>query len=121
MEAAIKEMKKGGFDYNLNILKLLVLIMSPLLLLFFNIMFYISYPVSLARSLLSAIPKKGNLSLPENFRGVQMLSALSALYDRIITIRLRKWCGMNNIVSYAQSAFQKGNSTYHQNIQNISK
>ena len=114
MDAAAKEMKKGGFDYNLEVLKLLVLMMSPLLLLFFNIMFYISYPVSLARSLLSALPKKGNLSLPANFRGIQMLAALSALYDRIITIRLRKWSGINNIVSYLQSAFQKGKSTIHQ-------
>ena len=36
-----------------------------------------------------------------------MLAALSALYDRIITIRLRAW----SFVSYVQSAFQKGKST----------
>jgi hypothetical protein len=85
MDVAMKEMKKGGYDYSLNILRILVSKMSPLLLLFFNIMFFVSYPVSLARSLLSALPKKGNLSLPANFRGIQMLGALSALYDRIIT------------------------------------
>lgn len=112
--AAIKEMKKGGYDYNLDILKVLVQIMSPLLLLFFNIMFFVAYPAALARSLLSALPKKGNLSLPANFRGIQMLAALSALYDRIITIRLRKWSGVNNIVNFLQSAFQKGKSTIHQ-------
>ena len=38
-----------------------------------------------------------------------MLKALSALYDRIMTIRLRKWSG----VSYVQSAFQKLKSTIH--------
>ena len=43
-----------------------------------------------------------------------MLAALSALHDLIIAIRLRKWSGMNNIVNYLQSAFQKGKSTIHQ-------
>ena len=114
MDEAANEMNKGGYDYNLDVLRLLLRIMSPLLLLFFNIMFYVAYPVSLARSLLSAIPKKGNLSLPTNFRGIQMLAALSALYDRIIAIRLRKWSGVNNIVNFLQSAFQKGKSTIHQ-------
>ena len=110
VNAAMKEMKKGGYDYSIEILKVLVSTVSPLLLLFFNIMFYVAYPVSLAKSLLSALPKKGNLSLPVNYRGIQMLAALSALYDRIMSIRLRDWCG----VHYLQSAFQKGKSTIHQ-------
>ena len=114
LDAATKEMKKGGYDYNLDILKVLVRIISPLLLLFFNVMFYVAYPTTLARSLLSCLPKKANLSLPANFRGIQMLAALSALYDRIIAIRLRKWSGTNNIVNFLQSAFQKGKSTIHQ-------
>ena len=114
IDTADREMKRGGYDYSLDILKVLVRFMSPLLLLFFNIMFYVAYPITLARSLLSALPKKGNLSLPANFRGIQMLTALSALYDRIITIRLRKWSRLNNIVNFLQSAFQKGKSTIHQ-------
>ena len=36
-------------------------LVSPLLLLFFNAMFYLAYPTSLA---LSCLPKQGNLSLP---------------------------------------------------------
>ena len=107
IDEAAKEMKKGGYDYNLDVLRLLVGLMSPVMVLFFNIMFYISYPATLALSLLCALPKKGNLALPVNFRGIQMLAALSALYDRVITIRLRAW----TFVSYVQSAFQKGKST----------
>ena len=110
VDDALSEMKKGGYDYQLGILKVVVRVMAPLLLLFFNIMFYIAYPVSLAKSLLSALPKKGNLSLPVNYRGIQMLAALSALYDRILTIRLRGWC----LINYLQSAFQQGKSTLHQ-------
>ena len=75
-----------------------------------NIMFYITYPANLAISLLIAIPKKGNLSLPKNFRGIQMLQALAALYDRVITVRLEKWIK----ICYEQSAFQKLKSAIHQ-------
>ena len=73
---AMDEMKKGGFDYGLNILKILMQLMSPILVLLFNIMFYVEYPATPARSLLTALPKKGNLTLPTNFRGIQMLAAL---------------------------------------------
>ena len=110
LDDAMKEMKKGGYDYNLNILKVMSQIMYPMLLLFFNIMFYIAYPVTLAKSLLSALPKKGNLALPTNYRGIQILAALSALCDRIISIRLRDWC----VINFVQTAFQKGKSTIHQ-------
>ena len=83
---------------------------SPILLLLFNIMFYVEYPVSLAKSLLVALPKKGNLLLAVNYRGIQMLAALGALFDRIIANRLHRWAGVN----HEQSAFQKGKSTIHQ-------
>ena len=82
-------MKKGGFDNGLNILIILMQLMSPILLLLFDIMFYVEYPATLARSLLTALPKIGNLALPTNFRGIKMLAALRTLYDRIITIRVR--------------------------------
>ena len=70
-------------------------------------MFYISYPTSLAKSLLIVIPKKGDLSLPKNYRGIQMLKAIAALYDRIIGNRIRKWL----TIAYEQTAFQKIKST----------
>ena len=70
-------MKKGGYDYGINVLQILVSMMSPLLLLPFNIMFYVSYPVSLARSLLIVLPKKGDLALAMNYRGIQMFELLA--------------------------------------------
>ena len=50
VEGAMSEMKKGGYNYQLGMLKVIVRMMAPLLLMFFNIMFYIAYPVSLAKS-----------------------------------------------------------------------
>ena len=87
---AMKGMTKGGYDYNLQMLQILVRMISPILLLLFNVMFYIEYPVSLAKSILVALPKKGNLLLAVNYRGIQMLAALGALFDRIIVNRLHR-------------------------------
>ena len=110
IEDAMKTMKKGGYDYKLPILNILTTLFLPLLLVIMNFMFYLHYPVSLALSLLVALPKKGNLLLPKNYRGIQMLPALGALYDRILANRLHKWIGVES----EQTAFQKGKSTLHQ-------
>ena len=102
-----RSMKKPGFDYNLPILSILVTYFSLMLVNILNMMFYVKYPASLACSLLSVIPKKGNLMLPKNFRGIQMMKCLACLYDRVITNRLKLWLPFNA----DQTAFQKGKST----------
>ena len=103
-------MKNGGYDHRISMLRILTKTLTPLLLLTMNILFYISYPPHLAISLLIALSKKGNLSLPKNYCGIQMLPALAALFDRIITNRLNLWAGIHDV----QSAFQKVKSTIHQ-------
>lgn len=107
---ALKDMKKGGYDYKLPVMQILASTFLPILVLIMNFMFYLHYPVNLACSLLVALPKKGNLLLPKNWRGIQMLPALGVLYDRIIANRLHKWIGVDS----EQTAFQKGKSTIHQ-------
>ena len=104
---AFNGMKKAGFDYNLPILNVLVTYFMLLLVRIMNMMFYVGYPVSLACSLLSIIPKKGNLLLPKNYRGIQMLKALACLFDRIIGNRLKLWLPFH----VDQTAFQKWKST----------
>ena len=66
INVALKGMKKSGYD-----LPILTILITSFTLLIMNIlnMFYVKYPVTLANSLLSIIPKKGNLMLPKNFRG----------------------------------------------------
>ena len=109
LDKAMGKMKNGGYDHRLEFFKPIVKIFSPLILLILNIIFYISYPVELAVSLLNAIPKPGPPS-PRNFRGIQMLKALAVLYDRIITNRLELWVAVRAV----QSGFQKLKSTLHQ-------
>ena len=107
---AKQNMKKGGYDFQIQVLKMLSSTFMPLLVLIMNFMFFIKYPINLACSLLISLPKKGNLSLPKNWRGIQMLPGIAALYDRILANRLHKWIGVDD----EQTAFQKGKSTIHQ-------
>ena len=107
IEGLIKDMKNGGFDFNLPILLILSKNFSSMLILLLNFMLYIKYPIHLALSILCVIPKKGNLKMPKNFRGIQMMRAVACLFDRVIARRLCAW--MN--IEAEQSAFQKGKST----------
>ena len=107
---AVKSMTNGGFDFNLQILLIMTSCFSHVILLLLNFIFFVRYPVHLALALLSIIPKKGNLLLPKNYRGIQMMRALGSLYDRIIARRLYSWMH----VEPEQSAFQKGKSAIMQ-------
>ena len=106
VDEALKSMKNGGYDYNLPVLYILFTCFTNSLLLLLNIFFFTKYPIQLALSLLTVIPKKGSMLLPKNYRGIQMLRALGSLYDRIIARRIYTW--MN--IEPEQSAFQKGKS-----------
>ena len=88
IEGSIKDMKNGGFDFNLPILLILIKHFSSMLILLLNFMLYIKYPIHLALSILCVIPKKGNLKMPKNFRGIQMMRAIACLFDRVIARRL---------------------------------
>ena len=107
VQVAFRNMKNSGYDYKLPVLKTLVASFSLLLVTILNMIFFVKYPVSLACSLLSLIPKTGNLLLPKNYRGIQMMKALACLYDHIIANRLKLWLSFN----VNQTAFQKNKST----------
>ena len=103
ISVAVTEMKKGGFDYPLPIIRMLYSLFSPLLIVLLNIMFYVKYPLDCATALLFAIPKKGDLSRSSNYRGIKMMKAIACFFDRIITNRLSRWIYVNE----EQSAYQK--------------
>ena len=110
VNASVKKCKKGGYDFPLITMKNFVSSFMPVILLLLNVIFYCYYPIKLACSLLFSIPKKGNLRLPKNFRGIQMLPTLGVIYDRILYARLEKWMNIHD----EQTGFQKGKSTLHQ-------
>ena len=104
------QIQKGGFDYPATALSLMLTCLSPLVLRLLNIMFVTEYPTMLSVSLLSVIPKIGNLRLPSNYRRIQMHPLLSNLYDKILSNRLLQWVK----ISPEQTAFQKGKGTIDQ-------
>ena len=110
MDNAMDKMKNGGYDHRIEMFRIMVRVMSPLILLILNSLFFVAYPDKMAISLLTAIPKKGDLSLVTNYRGIQMLPALAVLHDRVIANRLTSWIKVHD----EQSAFQKKKSTIHQ-------
>ena len=88
MSNAATLMKKGGWYYSLPVLNLLIGSIPTCLLHLLKVVFFFCYPMKLCLSLLHAIPKKGNLRLVTNFRGIQMQPLLGLLYGRIIALRL---------------------------------
>ena len=93
---ALKDAKKSGYDISLPVFQKLITMLLPLIILLFNFIFYICYPLKSACSLLFTIPQKGNLKLPSNFRGIQMLPTLGVLYDRVLSRRLDRWIGVHD-------------------------
>ena len=108
--AASRHMKTGGYDYPISVLKVILSTILPTILFLLNHIFYNSYPSKLAISMLSVIPKFGNLSLPTNYRGIQMQPLIANLYDRVLANRLMQWVKIND----EQTAFQKGKGTIDQ-------
>ena len=103
MNKASKQIKKGGYDFPVVCLDLLLSTIGPVMLLLMNTILLSRFPIRLCLSLLSAIPKLGNLRLPDNYRGIQMLPLLANLYDRIAGNRILSWA----TISDEQTAFQK--------------
>ena len=48
---------------------------------------------------MSVIPKLDNLSLPTNYRDIQMQPLLANLYDRILANRLICWVKVSDCIS----------------------
>ena len=67
VEEATASMKKGGSDFPLTILSLLFNCFKSQFVILFNLIFYLTYPINLTTSILTAIPKKGNLKIPNNY------------------------------------------------------
>ena len=105
-----KQLKKGGFDYPIEVIKLVIRSIPAVSLLLLNMILYNSWPSKLCTSLLALIPKTGDLRLPNNYRGIQIQPLFSSLFDKITSNRLIMWTKVND----EQTAFQKGKGTLNQ-------
>jgi len=69
------------------------------------------WPNVLTRSVISPIPKKGDLSDTGNWRGIVLLCHLTKLYDGLLLQRLRK--AVDAHLKYTQNGFRHDRSTVH--------
>ena len=85
--------KSPGSDKIVNeFLKNNSLLFRKALISIFNSILHAGYfPSAWTLGLIIPIHKKGDINLPENYRGITLLSCLSKLFTNIINIRLNKW------------------------------
>ena len=59
----------------------------------------------------NAASKKGDLTQPENYRGISLLPIFSKIFTHILKDRLLKWCETENLICDEQAGFRKNYST----------
>ena len=69
------------------------------------------YPSSWTGAIVVPIHKAGRTDIPDNYRGVSLLSILGKVFSQIINKRLSTWAAENNKIDETQSGFRAGYST----------
>ena len=105
--------KAPGFDcINNKMLKVISPTVVPILTHIFNLCFTKGiYPSSLKKAKLIPLFKKGNQTLPENYRPISLLPCINKLLEKVIDKRLRNFLQENNVFYDYQFGFRAGHST----------
>ena len=116
VKAAIKSLKREkapGSDNLLNeyFLETADTICSHLTDLFNGIFASGKFPESWTEGIIVPVCKKGDDTLPENYRGISLVSCLSNLFTSVINQRLCTWAETYDKLSDAQFGFRKDRST----------
>jgi hypothetical protein len=84
----------------------------PFMLKFFNFIFdngLFRHQWYLA--ILQPLHKKGDVNLPDNYRGISLLNICSKIYSFVLNKRIGSWIEENNIIGEEQAGFRKEYST----------
>jgi hypothetical protein len=68
-------------------------------------------PKDWARGLIFPLFKDGDNRVPDNYRGITLLSVVGKIYTSVLNNRVTRWCEENGILSEEQAAFRAGRST----------
>jgi hypothetical protein len=109
----LKNGKAGGPDEVLpEMLKAAGSSITKLLLELFNAIFESGeYPEPWSQAIIIPLHKKGDTRVPDNFRGISLLSIIGKCYTSILNKRLYYWLDLNDKISESQAGFRKGFST----------
>ena len=95
-----------------NFSKLLLHMLSLFFVRYFNQLFSSGlYPDNWSEAIIQPLFKKGDPEIPDNYRGISLLSICSKLYSYILNKRLTCWIDDNNLLSETQAGFRKTYST----------
>ena len=68
-------------------------------------------PKDWARGLIFPLFKDGDNRIPDNYRGITLLSVVGKIYSSVLNNRVTSWCEKNGVLSEEQAAFRAGRST----------
>jgi hypothetical protein len=84
----------------------------PFLVALFNHLFeHGLFPDNWSLSILQPLHKKGDPSIPDNYRGISLLDISSKLYSFVLNRRITSWIEENNIIGEEQAGFRENYST----------
>jgi len=113
---AIKKLKSGKSTGNDNIIGEMVtacpLFFAPIFKKLFNTLFSNgTYPESWTECIIIPVPKSGDLTEPNNYRTMVLVSVLSKLFTSILTDRLLSWSEDEDKLIDNQFGFRSDKST----------
>ena len=68
-------------------------------------------PRAWARGLIFPLYKDGDARVPENYRGITLLSVVGKIYTTVLNKRVTSWCEKFGVLSEEQAGFRPGRST----------
>ena len=109
----LKSDKASGLDGIPNeMLKAGSSILTPMLQKLFNFIFSSGqYPVQWSSAYLSPVFKSGDVSKPENYRGIAINSCIAKLFNTVLNNRFDKFLEEHKIISRFQIGFAKKSRT----------
>ena len=85
----------------------------PFLVKFFNFIFdHGLFPDEWSLAILHPLHKKGDINVPDNYRGISLLNICSKLYSFVLNKRITKWIDDNEIIGEEQAGFRQERSTF---------
>jgi hypothetical protein len=87
-------------------------VVIPFLTKLYNRLYDLGYfPASWCKSIVIPLFKKGDENLPDNYRGISLLSIVGKVFTAILNKRFYNWAEEGNKLSKEQAGFRKGYST----------
>ena len=68
------------------------------------------FPDAWSAGLLVPLHKKGNVNVPDNYRGITLLSVLGKLFTQVLNNRLMTWADSQDVLVEAQNGFRPKHS-----------